>query len=301
MLLRQRYPALLGGHPTIKIPSLPTIAGAVLALGLSAAPAEAQASRTFVSGMGTDGGACTRAVPCKTFAFALTQTNAGGEIDVLDPAGYGAVTITKSISIVNDGVGTAGIKGSSGNAITINAGASVSVHLRGLTIEGLGSGLNGILFNTGGSLAVENCVIRDFSNGINIAPTGSAVVTGVLSNVITDNNGNGIIVNGTTSTGASLNVTVVDSVSSNNNTGIAAVSTASGAVTLVMVRNSVASYSGMGLFAQNAILRVGHSMVTGNTLGVNVASGGTLFSYGDNDIDGNTTDNTSILTVIPTH
>jgi hypothetical protein len=152
-----------------------------------------------------------------------------------------------------------------------------------------------------GSLAVENCVIRDFSNGINIAPTGSAVVTGVLSNVITDNNGNGIIVNGTTSTGASLNVTVVDSVSSNNNTGIAAVSTASGAVTLVMVRNSVASYSGMGLFAQNAILRVGHSMVTGNTLGVNVASGGTLFSYGDNDIDGNTTDNTSILTVIPTH
>jgi hypothetical protein len=51
MLLRQRYPALLGGHPMIKIPSLPTIAGAVLALGLSAAPAEAQASRTFVSGM----------------------------------------------------------------------------------------------------------------------------------------------------------------------------------------------------------------------------------------------------------
>jgi hypothetical protein len=88
--------------------------------------------------MGTDSGACTRAAPCRTFALALTQTAAGGEIDVLDPAGYGAVTINKSISIVNDGVGVAAIGASSGNAITITAGASDSVHLRGLTIEGKG-------------------------------------------------------------------------------------------------------------------------------------------------------------------
>jgi hypothetical protein len=122
----------------IKITSLPTIAGALLALGLSAAPAQAGPNRTFVSGKGTDSGACPVTAPCRTFAFALTQTAAGGEIDVLDPAGYGTVTITKAVSIVNDGVGVAGIQGV--NGVTINAGASDSVHLRGLTIEGLGSG-----------------------------------------------------------------------------------------------------------------------------------------------------------------
>jgi hypothetical protein len=173
-------------------------------------------NRTSVSGHGTDSGTCGLAAPCRTFAFALTQTAAGGEIDVLDPAGYGQVTITKAISIL--GNGAAGINAASGNGVTINAGASDSVHLRGLTIEGLGSGANGILFNTGGNLAIENCVIRDFSGtGINIAPKGSAAVTGVLSNVITYNNPNGINVNGTALTGSSLNVTVVNSVASNSN------------------------------------------------------------------------------------
>ncbi|MGH6869075.1 MAG: hypothetical protein ACREDA_09470, partial [Methylocella sp.] len=86
------------------------------------------------------------------------------------------------------------------------------------------------------------------------------------------------------------------------NTGIDSTSATGAALTLVMVRNSVASYSGTGLFAgQNAILRVGHSVVTGNTVGVNVASGGTLFSYGDNDIDGNINANTGVLTPLAMH
>jgi hypothetical protein len=132
-LLRQRYSALRGGHAMIKITSLPTVAGALLGCGLSAAPAQAGPNGTWVSGKGTDRGGCPVTAPCRTFAFALTQTAAGGEIDVLDPADYGPVTITKSISIVNDGVGVAAIRASSGNAITINAGAGDSVHLRGLT------------------------------------------------------------------------------------------------------------------------------------------------------------------------
>ncbi|MGH6835090.1 MAG: right-handed parallel beta-helix repeat-containing protein [Methylocella sp.] len=285
-----------------KITSLPTFAGALLACGLSTAPAAALANRTFVSGKGTDGGACGFAAPCRSFAFALTQTNAGGEIDVLDPAGYGAVTITKAISIVNDGVGLAAIAAPSGNAVTINAGASDSVHLRGLTIEGLGSGANGIQFNTGGNLAIENCVIRDFPGaGIRIAPTGSAAVTGMLSNVITDNNVAGIEVLGSASTGASLNVTIVDSVASNNGTGIVAFSLPGSAAPAVMVRNSVASYNDFGLLAQNAILRVAHSVVTGNGFGVQTANSGTMFTYGDNDIDGNTNNNTGALTPLAMH
>jgi hypothetical protein len=96
-----------------KITSLQAIAGALLACGLSAAPAQAGPNRTWVSGHGTDSGGCALVAPCRTFAFALTQTAAGGEIDVLDPADYGPLdgpgSITKAISIVNDGVGTAGI------------------------------------------------------------------------------------------------------------------------------------------------------------------------------------------------
>ncbi len=218
----------------IKIAPLQAIAGALLALGLSAAPAQAEPNRTWVSGMGTSG-ARTRAAPCKTFAFALTQTAAGGEIDVLDPAGYGAVTINHAISIVNDGVGVAAIGVSSGNAITINAGATDSVHLRGLTLTGLGSGANGILFNRGGILAIENCVVRNFTfaginispstsssfsvsntiasnnagSGISVVPAGLGVVTGVLSNVTANNNAfDGIVVNGSFTRGASPNVTM---------------------------------------------------------------------------------------------
>jgi len=172
----------------IKIASL-SVAGALLAFGLSAAPAQAGPHRTWVSPMGTDSGACTRAAPCRSFAFELTQTAAGSEIDVLDPAGYGMVTIAKAISIVNDGAGAATIRTSSGNGVTITAGAGDSVHLRGLTIEGLGSGTNGIQFNTGGNLAIENCVIRKFANrGINISPSPSSSFS--VSNTIASNPGN---------------------------------------------------------------------------------------------------------------
>jgi hypothetical protein len=303
-----------------KIKSLPSIAGALLACGLSAAPAQAGPNRTWVSGKGTDSGACALVTPCRTFAFALTQTAAGGEIDVLDPAGYGAVTITKAISIVNDGVGVAAVQASSGNAITINAGASDSVHLRGLTIEGLGSGSNGIRFDAGGNLTIENCVVRNFANaGINIVPstsssfsvfnsiannsvndgilvkpTGSAVVSGVLSKVITNNNGIGIRVNGSVTTAPSLNVTIVDSVASNNN-GSGVEVAASGPAAAVMLRNVVASNNATGLVAGPNVLRVAHSEVTGNGTGL---SGGKIFSYGDNDIDGNTNNNLGVLTTI---
>jgi hypothetical protein len=280
--------------------------------------------------------ACADDAPCRTFAFALTVTNAGGEIDVVDPAGYGSVTITKSVSIVNDGAGVAVIEGLSGS-VTITAGAGDSVHLRGLTIQGLGSG-NGIQFTTGGNLAIENCVVRNFGNGIaitpstsssfsvsntiasnnsndgiHVEPTGSAAVTGVLSRVMANKNqGRGIIAIGFSTTGASVNVTIVDSVASNNPLGGIVASTASGnAATAVTVRNSVASNSnsptaGVGLGAfDTAVLRVAHSVITGNTRGVDVVAGGvpngTLASYGENDIDGNTNNNTGVLTTIPTH
>src|SRR5690349_8388073 len=104
---------------------------------LSALPAHAQATRTWVSGVGDDANPCSRTAPCKTFAGAISKTAAGGEISVLDPGGFGAVTITKSISITNDGVGEAGILASGVTGINIPT-AGIEVHVRGIVFDGAG-------------------------------------------------------------------------------------------------------------------------------------------------------------------
>src|SRR6201994_1245486 len=112
---------------------------------LASAPAHAQASRTWVSGVGDDANPCSRTAPCKTFAGAISKTAAGGEINCLDPGGFGAVTITKSITI--DCTATlAGILVSGTNGINVSAGTNDVVFLKGLDFEGIGTGLVGIQF-----------------------------------------------------------------------------------------------------------------------------------------------------------
>src|ERR1700686_5761280 len=164
-------------------------AGLALATMLPALSAQAQNTRSFVSGLGNDLNNCSLAAPCRTFQHAHDQTTAGGEIAVLDTAGYGAVTINRSISIVNPGGVEAGISvPSGGTAITINAGSSDAVSLRGLTIEGAGTGATGVKFNSGQSLTVENCVIRHFTTGgILFDPTGSSNLL-VSNTLVADNN-----------------------------------------------------------------------------------------------------------------
>ena len=143
-----------------------------LAFGLAAQPADAQQARTFVSGLGSDTNApnCSRTAPCRTFQTAHNNTLANGEITVLDPGSYGSVMINRNISIVNDGVGEAGLLVSGGGiGIMINA-AGAAVTLRGLTIKGIGfGGGNAVIFNTGGSLRVENCVIRNLETSESVS------------------------------------------------------------------------------------------------------------------------------------
>jgi hypothetical protein len=133
---------------------------------------QAQNTRSFVSGLGDDANTCSRASPCKTFTGALSKTNDGGEIDALDTGGFGAVTITKSITI--DGTGTlASILAAATNGITINITgpriSAASVRLRGLSINGLGSGLNGINVEEAFRVSIEDCVIDGFTgNGIDV-------------------------------------------------------------------------------------------------------------------------------------
>ena len=151
--------------------------------------AHAQATRTWVSGVGDDANPCSRTAPCKTFAGAISKTAAGGEINVLDPGGFGAVTFTKAITISSWGF-EAGVLVSGTNGIVVavpNPGDIVI--LRGLDIEGLGTGINGVSVTTGGNVTVENCTINKFTtNGINFTPTVSGSQLHV-SNTIVRNNG----------------------------------------------------------------------------------------------------------------
>src|SRR5215472_4968551 len=147
--------------------------GSLLALAVSVVPVHAQQARSFVSNsFGNDGNApnCLRNAPCRTFQVAHDNTLANGEITVLDPGSYGSVTINRTISIINDGVGEAGMLISGGVAgVTINAAVTDKVSLRGLTIKGIGfGGGNGIVVNRVGSLTVENCAIRNLSGSATI-------------------------------------------------------------------------------------------------------------------------------------
>ncbi len=302
-----------------------------LAISLSftaalSAPAQAQPFfRTFVSGLGSDGNPCTRTQPCLTFAKALTNTNAGGEIDVLDPGDYGPFVIDKSISIGNDGVGTVGIRALSGGVgITINAGLTDVINLRGLTIEGAGIGQTGILFNTGKALTIQNCISRNFiGDGIDFENSSASLTNLNVSNTFVANNGDtGILVrtNGSGNVVAVFNrvevvsngegiyldrngtgviaATAADSVASvNNDAGFSSNGLHGGGAVFLVVR-SVAASNGTGIQAQGgAVLAIGQSAVFGNTRGWEDMGSGVLQSYGDNDFNANSNNSGSLTPV----
>jgi hypothetical protein len=159
---------------------------AMILATLFSVPAKAQATRTWVSGVGDDANPCSRTAPCKTFAGAISKTAVGGEINVLDPGGFGAVTITKSIQIRSEFEG--GVLVSGTNGIVVSVGATDKVLLEGLDIEGLGTGLDGVKMTGIGKLFIRKCSIRNFTmNGVNVAGSANARVF-VEGSVITGNN-----------------------------------------------------------------------------------------------------------------
>src|SRR5215471_4865612 len=138
-----------------------------LAIGLWSSVAWAQASRTWVSGVGDDANPCSRTAPCKTFAGAISKTANGGEIDALDPGGFGALTITKSITIDGGGGQVASVLVAGTNGIVVAATSADVVTLVNLRLQGLlgngsnsgNAGLNAIRFISGKELNVINCYI----------------------------------------------------------------------------------------------------------------------------------------------
>lgn len=298
-------------------------AATLLLLAMGAGSALAQNTRSFVSATGSDSNNCARTSPCRTFATAIAKTNAGGEINTLDPAGYGAVTITKAISIVN-GLGEAGVLVGAGTAgITINAGPSDKINLSGIVIEGGSVGGTGIQFNSGKILHIENCVIRNVTgDAIQFNPGTAANL--VVSNTYIADSGRAVIIQPTSpitvnavfnraeiynnsvqpqavylnsQSGGAINATFSDSVIAHNGNIGLHVFVSSGQANVTMT-NSAIVYNGTGLqvVGANSILRLSQSTVTGNTTGYSVSGSGVLASYQDNYIDGNGSNTGSPIT-----
>ncbi len=186
--------------------------GLLAVVSLPTTSAQAQATRTWVSGVGDDVNPCSRTAPCKTFAGAISKTATNGEINCIDPGGFGAVSITKAITIsCADGSGTAGVLVNAGNGINISAAAPAEVFLEGLDIEGLGTGNNGISITGGARVTISKVTIRNFvGNGVNVV--GVAGSRAVIQDSIIVSNAGGVNVAGAggAATAAVLIRTLVD-------------------------------------------------------------------------------------------
>ncbi len=300
---------------------LSALFGALFVVGLAIAPAHAQATRTWISGVGDDANPCSRTAPCKTFAGAISKTTAGGEIDVLDPGGFGALTITKAITLDGGGGQVASILVAGSNGINISAGASDVIILRNLRFNGIvqsgTAGVIGVAINSAAKVIIEKCDIFGFSSaaidavpstgtlalkvqettlnnnagGITIKPSGGAVVNGAIERAHIDaNTGAGMRVDGTG--GGSSNVAVTDSsLSLNGSNGLNAVSGSSGNVKVDLTRVVLANNAGSALQSSNSsggtsTVTVGQSMLSNNATAWSIVGSGQLLSYGNNQVTG---------------
>jgi hypothetical protein len=282
-----------------------------LVIAACASAAQAQATRTWVSGVGNDVNPCSRTAPCKTWAGAISKTADKGEINAIDAGGYGAVTATKSITI--DGLGTmastlhGGISPTNGVVVSDGGTNTIVVTLRNLSINGAGNGVNGVKFVSGKTLNIENCQI--FGNGA-AAPDGAGIrvalgVSGSNMNVKhTRIFKNRVGISATTTTG---NFTMsVDNCHIENNTadgifldarafasvrdsvlnfnGGAGLSLNNAANNSATVMGSELNHNLIGLFiGTGTTLRLGHSTVAQN--GTNFTNNGTLVSFCNNETD----------------
>jgi hypothetical protein len=227
---------------------------------VAATPAMAQATRTWISGVGDDANPCSRTAPCKTFAGAISKTAATGEINVLDPGGFGGVTITKSITLRADHV-EGGVLVAASNGIVINAGVNDKVVIEGLDIEGLstiGGSLSGINIIQARDVVVKDTNIRGFQDGTE---------------------GNGILISGATA----VSLSVENSFIFNNRIGINVRNTASNGRARVynsaIVSNLVA---GIRVAGANNAADISGNRIIRSPKGLEILSGGVINSYGDN-------------------
>jgi hypothetical protein len=267
-----------------------SLLGLALLLIMSAGSAQAQATRTWISGVGDDVNPCSRTAPCKTFAGAISKTAAGGEIDCLDPGGFGAVTIVKAITL-DCGTFPGGILSSGTNGIVVNAGAADKIIIRNLVINGAGVtlGTNGIRFLAGKELLLDRVVIQQISgNGIEVTQGQNTNL--ILKHVTITQGGVGIK---TTTTVGSVNgifddVLITDMTSH----GIEAVSATN--LTIRGLNTSRNVGDGVHTDAAGANITVLDGVAHGNSFGYN-AVGGTIRIHDTTMISNNTNLSTNVL------
>nr|WP_249153546.1 right-handed parallel beta-helix repeat-containing protein [Bradyrhizobium diazoefficiens] len=253
-------------------------------------PAHAQATRTWVSGVGDDVNPCSRTAPCKTFAGAISKTAAGGEINCLDSAGFGTVTITKAMTIYCEGV-VGSILASGTNGINVNAAATDHIVLRGLDIEGAGTGLKGVNILQAASVVIEHCFIRNFNGasgaGIFSNPSNFNSMLMIRDSVISHNGaaaaGAGININ---TNGGSSRVLINNTAIHKNFVGL----NVQGSSNVQVNNTSISENVSTGLALSGvAAARIGRSMIVNN---LGAATTGNVLSYLDNQINGNGPDTT---------
>ena len=287
---------------------------------------QAQATRTWVSGVGDDVNPCSRTAPCKTFAGAISKTATGGEIDCLDPGGFGAVTITKSITIdgtKGSGFGSilaSGVTGVNVNdSATATPGASIVI-LRNLSINGANTTAgSGIRFTSGKSLTVEDCQIFGFTGvggagaagkGIdvslalsskNVAITNTSIQNctegirlATSSGIVSAEIDNVHIEQPTTTSSSAIEVAtgaiaiIRDSYLGNYTTGVNVTGTSASSASAHLVRTTIFN-STTGFAVGNTTSGVGSSTFTLNSAAISL-SGGIVRTGCDNFFDGNTND-----------
>lgn len=280
-----------------------------------ASMAQAQATRTWVSGVGDDANPCSRTAPCKTYAGAISKTAAGGIISTLDPGGFGAVTITKSITI-DGSEQIAGVLTSGGaNGIIINAATTDVIVLRSLEIHGVNSGNDAVRILAAGEVSIENCRIQNFaSDGVEALPSaaGTTMKVSVSHTDIRNVAGAGIRVAPTNST-ALVKLTVSESKLSGSNTGILIgnINNSVAVLNSELSHNSVGiqveqssataflqgcliAYNGTGINSGLAgltpVTRISGCTIVGNTVN-GIAGTGTVVGLSNNMIFGNTGSN----------
>jgi sulfur carrier protein ThiS len=282
----------------------------VLAALLLPATAFGQATRTWVSGVGDDANPCSRTAPCKTFAGAISKTAAGGIIDAMDDGGFGALTITKAIT-VDGGHHIAGVLASGGiNAINVAAGVNDKIVLRRLDIEGNGTtlGLNGVRITQAKSVRIEESFIHDFSrSGVAFEPGNPNAKLFVNNTAIANNGGNGVTI-APLSAGTGAKAMLHDNTIEDNTCGVVAATfgmtnvwptecgTAtsatgiSAATDTTTTESSISFNSQVGVMVRGtgAVQRIGNNTITGNLVGLQfLGAPGQIISMGGNMTAGN--------------
>jgi len=239
----------------------------VVAFGF-AVTAHAQATRTWVSGVGDDANPCSRTAPCKTFAGAISKTTSVGEISVLDPGGFGALTITKAITLSGGGE-LASLLVSGTNGIVIAAGPTDTVILRNLEFNGSGSGLSGVLIQSAGKVVIDHCTFQGFTgDNVEIAVASPTYVT-VLDSVMTGG-AIGVSIDSTSGPGPVVallkNVTI-------QGAGVG-VQTKRGVVDII--RSTIQSNATYGVYASVGYINLADSILALNGTGVLASAGGAV-------------------------